>query len=155
VEIERHHAPEAVRGEPVDDAGPRIGRVPRVQVSSHAAAPSAEIQWLVLFGEISKERPVVDRVCGGAAAKVSCAGLLALAVDFRVEPGLKPAELAAAKVVVQTGQVLAGLGHELGGVEVAERVRREVAKAAEAPVDVLQATLRVVGRRQSKGPLKL
>src|SRR5437588_398865 len=91
---------------------------------------------------------MAERPAGDAADQVARPVALAGAVDLLVEPALEPAELAAAEVVVEVAQVLPRLLHELRRVEVAERVGREVAQAAHAPVDVLQAAFRVAGRRQ-------
>src|SRR5262245_18454027 len=66
------------------------------------------------------------------------------------QPFLQPAELTAAHVALERlpAEVSPRLLHELGGEEISERVSREIADPAEAPVDVLQTTVPVVRRRQ-------
>src|SRR5262249_15648013 len=64
------------------------------------------------------------------------------------EPVLQRSEIARAEVGVDIAEVASSLLHELSSVQVAERVGREVAESAEAPVNVLQAATRIVGRRQ-------
>src|SRR5689334_20364950 len=76
-------------------------------------------------------------------------------MDLFVKPMFEPAESAGAEIGVQIAKVLPGLVHELGGVKVAERVGRKVAEAAHAPMDVLQAALRFVGRGKLEELLEL
>src|SRR5206468_11906542 len=63
-------------------------------------------------------------------------------------PRFEAAELAAAEVGGEAvgAQIAAGRVHELRRVEVAECIRREVADAAETPVNVLEAAASVVGQ---------
>ena len=58
-----------------------------------------------------------------------------------------------AKSASSVGKDRAGRFHELGRVQIAERVRREVADAAEAPVDVLQAAAASSGTSRPRNDL--
>src|SRR5207247_7862684 len=90
VEVERHQPPKTVRGESVDNASPRVGRLPGIEVGSHAAAPSAEIEWFVLIAQIGQERPMVERLAGGGTDAGGRAVLLTLGMNLFIEPGLEP-----------------------------------------------------------------
>src|SRR5688500_580336 len=72
------------------------------------------------------------------------------AVDVRSEPLEQRPELAARELRIDLAEVFADLLEELGGVHVSQRVRREVADRASAPVDVLQTPAGVVGRREAE-----
>ena len=70
---------------------------------------------------------------------------LAVAMDVLAQPGEQPGEIAPGERLVEAAELAAGPAEELGGVDVAQRVGREVAEQPGAPVDVLQAALGVVG----------
>src|SRR5262245_14303314 len=107
------------------------------------------VQRRVLRPQVRQQRLVAERPAGHAPAQHAGAVALPVPVNLLVEPPLEAAELAAAEVGVEVAEVAPRLLHELRRVQVAQRVRREVAEAAEAPVDVLQAALPVVRRRQA------
>src|SRR5262245_49593719 len=131
------------------------GRRPRKLI--HLRTPTCCRSWtlqaedrFVFLPQVHEKRPVVERLSRDPPTEVRGPVALAVPVDLFAEPVLEPAEITAAEVVVETGQVASGGGHELGGVEVAKRVSREVAQAAKAPVDVLQTAAGVVRRRQAE-----
>src|SRR5260370_40168159 len=100
------------------------------------------VQRLVFSPKIPKQRSMAQRPAGDAPDQVARAEALAGPMDLFVQPILEPDELAAAEVGIEIAQVLPSLLHELGGVEVAERIRGEIAKPAHAPADVLQPAAR-------------
>src|SRR5947209_7787727 len=106
-------------------------------------AGSQSVQGRVLVAKVLYQRAMAQGPAGTAAAQLGGAPALAGTMDLLVEPALEAGELAAAQVVLQVEEVKASGQHQLGGVEVAERIRRKIAEPAEAPVDVLQASLRV------------
>src|SRR5262249_31787328 len=108
------------------------------------------IQRRVFATQVSQQRLVAERSPRDAPAQFGGPVALALPVGRLVKPAPPTPQIPSAELGVEVTQVLPRLLHELSGVQVAQRVRREVADAAEAPVDVLQAPLRVVGRRQAQ-----
>src|SRR6185295_6665298 len=63
-------------------------------------------------------------------------GLLTLAmlVNFLAQPRQQARVLALLEFAGEPGNVLAGVAHQLRGVQVAQRVGREIAQAAQAPM---------------------
>ncbi len=88
------------------------------------------------------ERPAGDRLhkVGGTVA-------LTLGVDVCLEPLLERNKLSSRELPRQVAQVFPGLLEELGRIQVPERIGGEIADPATAPVDVLEAALRIVRRR--------
>src|SRR5262249_53276744 len=79
-------------------------------------------------------------------------GAIALAVmmNLLVEPCFHAPKLAAPEVGVEIAEIMSGLLHQLRCVEIAERVRRKITEAAEAPVNILQAALAIIRRCQAE-----
>ena len=69
----------------------------------------------------------------------------AAAVDAGAEPVAHRGEVARGEAGVEVRQVAAQRGMQLGGIEVAEGVGREVAEEADRPVDVLQQAAPGIG----------
>ena len=74
-----------------------------------------------------------------------------MTMNVVAQPGQEFAEIAPGEGLVQAAQLGAGLGEELGRVDVAQRIGREIAEQPGAPVDVLKAALGVVGGRDAQG----
>ena len=71
-------------------------------------------------------------------------------MDLFVEPVFERQEFSASELIVETAEFFVGGVEELRGVHVAQRVRWEVSKQSGAPVNVLQATVRIVIGRDAK-----
>src|SRR5262245_29335293 len=97
-----------------------------------------------LGAEITQERNSVKGSPGDALAQITRTQSLTVAMGFFAQPLCQPAEFAALDIIPQAGQVARRCIHELGGVQIAERVGREITDAAKAPVNVLQATVRII-----------
>src|ERR1043166_1542207 len=113
------------------------------------------VQRRVFLFEVRDQRLMAERLSRDALAQFSGAIMLPRPMHLFVEPTLEPTEATAAEVSIEIAQVLPRLLHELSGVQVAERVRREVTEATHTPVNVLQATLRIIRRRQIEHLAKL
>ena len=87
-----------------------------------------------------------DSLAGDAVDEVGSWVAAALAVDFGLEPVAQGLKLAAGEGGFEVAEFHCSLIEELRGIEVAERVGREVAEEAGAPVDVLQDAAGVGGR---------
>ena len=61
------------------------------------------------------------------------------------EPTLQHHQLSCCNFILQMRDLQFGLFIELNGVEISERVRREITEGAERPVHVLQHAFRIVG----------
>ena len=81
-----------------------------------------------------KQAPPMDvlwmRLPRDASAQLARAMTLAGAMDLLVEPTLQAAKVPPTEIAVEIAEVLSCLLHELGGVEVAERVGRKIADTA-------------------------
>src|SRR5262245_27897756 len=113
-------------------------------------ATSNSIQRLELRLQILHKWPGRQRLAGDELNQLACTIPLAVAVDVVTQPFTQRLQFAAAAQVVQIGHGLFRRIEELGRVQIAERIRREVPEPPHAPVDVLQAALRVVGRRDAQ-----
>src|ERR1022692_3569776 len=91
---------------------------------------SYSIQRFVLLQKIRDQRLMTQRLPGDAAAQLARAVALARPVDLLVQPTLQPPEMADAEIGIKVAQIGAGLLHELGRVEIAQCVSREVAETA-------------------------
>src|SRR6266542_3480714 len=80
---------------------------------------------------------------------------LTMLVDFLAQPPEQAVIVAGVQFTGKGWQVEAGAAHELGGVQIAERVGREITKRAETPVSVLQTATGVVRHFQAEHFLKL
>src|SRR5690606_30263011 len=94
---------------------------------------------------LGAQRPTGDPLAQFAGAEAP-----AVLVDVTGEPIPKRFEIAGAELLVEGADLLLGGLEELSGVEVPQRVGREVAHQAKGPVNVLQAPLRVVGNRNAQ-----
>src|ERR1043165_4040979 len=113
------------------------------------------VQRVILLPQIRQQRLVAERLTGHAPAQFPCAILLSLVVNLLVEPAFQSPKTTATEIAIEIAEILTRLLHELSRVESAECVRREIAEPAHAPVDVLQASLRVIRRRQIEHVAKL
>src|SRR5262245_6720518 len=95
---------------------------------------------------MADEGSMGERRSGDKLHQLGCGIALAAVMDHLVEPALERIEFAAGEHRSEAAQVAVGLFEELRSVEVAERIRREVANQGGRPVNVLQAALSV-GRR--------
>src|ERR1700682_3645442 len=92
----------------------------------------AEFAVEVLHQRLMRERlsgDPLDEFRGGVAGAVS--------VDLFAEPFAERLKLAAGELPVQAAQVMVGLGKELRGVEVSQRIRRKITDQPCAPMDIL------------------
>ena len=89
---------------------------------------------------------MVGSGAGDALDQVGGPIALALAVDLLAEPAEQAAEIAAGEGVVEAAELGTGRIEELGRVDVAQGIGREIADQPGAPVDVLEAALGVVAR---------
>src|SRR5205807_1844729 len=105
--------------------------------------------------QVRHQRFMAERAPRHAPAQLRGRVPVADAVDFVMEPSLEALELALTEITFWLTQVVAGLFHELSGVEVAQRVGREVTEAAHAPVNVLQAALDIRLRAELERLLEL
>src|SRR5580658_3741500 len=73
-----------------------------------------------------------------------------MTMDAVGEPILQSAESPGTEICIECvgAKILPRAIHELRRIEIAERIGRKIADASEAPVNVLQATAGVVGRRE-------
>lgn len=113
-------------------------------------ADSDPIQRPILRIHIFNERLMRQFAAGDHLHQLGRAIAAAVAVDVVPQPFAEGLELAAGELPVQIGQVGSHLLHELGGVEIAELIGREIAERTLAPVNVLQAAFRIVGRRDAE-----
>ena len=106
---------------------------------------SQPVQWLEFRFQIADERGDLQRVAGDALTQILRQVTASVRVNVFHEPVFEQREFAAAEggIEVVAAEVDACPFHELCCEQVAERVRGEVAEAAETPVNVLQATFAV------------
>src|ERR1051326_7167077 len=135
-----YSAPYFVRQYAISGRGARARRSSRLNNA---------VQRPIFCAQIRYQRPVIERPTRDPFAQVVRTKALAVLVDLLIQPRFQPRELAAAQLILKVTKILARLLHELRGVQVAERIGREIAQAAEAPVHVLQAALVVRRRRQT------
>lgn len=79
----------------------------------------------------------------------------AVAMDFLAQPAEQRAVFAARQLSFERRTIRLRPAHKLRGVQIAQRIGREIAHRADAPVDVLQAAVGVLGDLQAEGFLKL
>ena len=91
---------------------------------------------------------MIQRLTRHSGTKFARPIALPVPVNVFGQPILQAPELALAEVVIEVGHVASGGGHELGGVQIAEGVRREVTEPAKTPVDVLQAAACIIRWRK-------
>src|SRR3954465_4995489 len=106
---------------------------------AHGRGQKPCIQQLLL--EVGEQRLDLQLLPRGPAEQLPRVVLAAVRVDIGTEPLADRTELARANVLVDIRDVVVERAPELGGHQVADRVRREVADHPRAPVDVLQDAL--------------
>src|SRR5687767_8515101 len=99
---------------------------------------SDPVQLRRLAPQVSQQGLRPERLAGDPLRELRGGVPLAVAVDVLPQPAEQGGELAAGELRVEVAEVFSRLLEELGGVEVAERVGREVAERAAGPVDVLE-----------------
>lgn len=104
------------------------------------------MQFTVLLPQRLQEGAMVGRRTGYVLDQAGSRVTAAVAMDLFPQPIQQAAEVSFGEGPVQIAQVLDRLGEQLSGVQVAQGVGREVSDQSGAPVAVLQASLRVVGR---------
>src|SRR5512137_2002482 len=118
----------------------------RWNLASLTAPASEPVQRSELLREMPQEVAWIQRLTRDRGHQLRRTVPLALPVNRPVEPRLEGQELSAPQLLRQIAQLGLGFGEELCRIEVPQCVRREVSEASPAPVDVLQASARVVGR---------
>ena len=71
-------------------------------------------------------------------------------MNLRIQPLLQWSEFTAGKLAIQIAELLTGRREELRGKHVPQGICRKIANAAEAPMNVLQATVYVIRRGQAE-----
>src|SRR5688572_15058097 len=97
-----------------------------------------------------QQRPMRKGLAADATNEGGGGVALALLVDVRPQPIAERLEFAAGECWTQRADVGFGLGKELRGVHVAQRIGGKIADQAGAPVDVLQYAIRVARGRDPK-----
>src|SRR5579872_1668681 len=99
----------------------------------------------ILCLDVTDEGSGRQGLAGGAPQEVLHRHLGPEAVHLGAEPAEEPGELARRELLIEDGHLCAQALVELRGDDGAERIGGEVAERAHRPVNVLQASLEVVG----------
>ena len=104
---------------------------------------SDSVEFAILPAQAVDQRVVVGRGAGDALDQHRGTISLALSVNLLAEPAEKAMRITLCQGIVQAAQRGIGCGIELGRVDIAECIGREIADEPGASVNVLEATLRI------------
>src|SRR4029077_8579596 len=102
------------------------------------------VEFPVFFLHIRQEGFRVEASSRHALGEVIRREHSAPAMNFLPEPTLQHHQLSCRDFILQMRDLQFGLLIELNGIEISERVRRELAKGAERPMYALNSAFRIV-----------